>query len=144
MTDDAPSSAITGRCYCGRTRIAATCAPAAVTYCHCSDCRRVTGAPVAAFAAFAEADITLTPDEGHAANTTPGVTRTFCQGCGSPLTGRYDYLPGRVYIALGLLDQAGDLPPALHAHHDNRLPWLHLDDGLERHASSARTRLNRS
>ena len=94
---------ITGRCYCGRTTLNADTKPTAVTYCHCTDCRRVTGAPVAAFAAFDDGTLKLTPDEGTSVSPAPGVTRTFCPTCGSPLTGRYDYIPGKVFVALGLL-----------------------------------------
>ena len=140
-TDDDTATVITGRCYCGATTISATQAPQAVAYCHCTDCRRVTGAPVAAFAAFDEAVVTFSPDEGHKVVANPGVTRTFCSACGSPLTGRYAYLPGQVYIAIGLLDQASDLAPQLHAHESQRLPWLHIHDDLERFATTSRSRL---
>ena len=64
---------------------------------------------VAAFAAFDEDFVTFSPDEGRVAAVNPGVSRTFCGNCGSPLTGRYDYLPGQVYIAVGVIDQAADL-----------------------------------
>ncbi len=141
MTDANSQAAITGRCYCGATTIYATQAPHAVAYCHCIDCRRVTGAPVAAFAAFDETTVTLTPNEGRSVTVNSGVTRSFCQICGTPLTGRYDYLPGSVYIALGVLDQAGELAPQLHAHEAQRLAWLHIDDGCERFAGSARSQL---
>lgn len=135
------STTITGRCYCGATTIRATQAPHAVAYCHCIDCRRVTGAPVAVFAAFDEAAVIFTPDEGRKIAANPGVTRTFCAACGSPLTGRYYYLPGQIYIAIGILDQANDLAPQLHAHESQRLTWLHIDDELERFANSARSQL---
>ena len=134
---------ITGRCYCGATKIRARTPPIAVAYCHCSDCRRVTGAPVAAFAAFESANVTFSPNAGRTASVTPGVTRSFCPTCGSPLAGRYDYLPDTVYIALGLLDQADNLPPGLHAHHASKLAWLHIDDQLQRQAGSARTQLEK-
>lgn len=138
--DDRPA-AITGRCYCGATTISITQAPQTIAYCHCIDCRRVTGAPVAAFAAFDEMAVRVSPDEGQKVVANPGVMRTFCAACGSPLTGRYEYLPGQVYIALGLLDQAGDLVPQLHAHESERLPWLHIVDDLERFAGTARSGL---
>ncbi|UUX48847.1 GFA family protein [Nisaea acidiphila] len=141
MTEIASSRPITGRCYCGTTRFRASEAPTTVSYCHCGDCRRVTGAPVAAFASFREEAISFSPNEGRTVSANPGVTRSFCETCGSPLTGRYDYLPGKVYVALGLIDQAGDFPPELHSHHDNCLSWLHIEDGLERHSGSARSRL---
>lgn len=141
MTGANTSTVISGRCYCGATTIRAAQAPHAVAYCHCTDCRRATGAPVAAFAAFDETAVTFAPNEGRKVAANPGVTRTFCEVCGSPLTGRYDYLPGKVYIAVGVLDQAGDLAPQLHAHDSQRLVWLHIDDELERFADSARSQL---
>lgn len=115
--------------------------PLTVAYCHCQDCRRATGAPVAAFAAFAEGDVTFEPDEGRKAAVASGATRTFCAGCGSPLTGRFGYLPGQVYVPIGLLDQAGDLAPQVHGHEAQRLPWLHIEDDLERFSASSRSRL---
>jgi hypothetical protein len=133
---------ITGRCYCGAVTLTADREPLIVTYCHCSDCRRVTGAPVAAFAAFPVEAVKMTPDPGKQVRVSPGVTRWFCHGCGSPLAATYDYLPGQVYLALGLLDQAAELPPSMHAHAASGLPWLILEDGLNRHASSSRAALN--
>jgi len=138
---DDTGAEITGRCYCGATTIRAIRPPQTVAYCHCTDCRRVTGAPVAAFAAFDEAAVTVAPDEGRRVSINPGVERTFCGTCGSPLTGRYDYLPGQVYVPVGVLDQAAQLVPQLHAHEANRLPWLHIDDDLERISSTSRERL---
>lgn len=132
---------ISGRCYCGATTFRAARPPLRVAYCHCADCRRSTGAPVAAFACFEEGDVTFAPSEGRRAAASSGVKRTFCPSCGSPLSGRYDYLPGQVYVPLGLIDQAADLPPGLHAHASERLPWLHIADELERFGASSRSRL---
>ncbi|NMM43869.1 GFA family protein [Rhodospirillaceae bacterium KN72] len=142
MTKTASTSVVTGRCYCGKTTLRSAVPPKTVAYCHCEDCRRVTGAPVAAFAAFEEGTVTVSPDEGRRVSVSPGVTRTFCDACGSPLTGRYDYLPGTVYIALGILDQAADLAPRLHAHAAACLPWLRIEDDLHRDNGSARDRLS--
>ena len=141
MADEAASTVITGRCYCGATKISATQAPQTIAYCHCTDCRRVTGAPVAAFAAFDETAVTFSPDEGRKVVANPGVMRTFCAICGSPLAGRYEYLPGQVYVAVGVLDQANELAPQLHAHDSQRLQWLHIDDDLERFPNTSRSRL---
>ena len=132
-----------GQCYCGATRFHAAKPPSVVTYCHCTDCRRVTGAPVAAFAAFDISAVTFSPDARKFATITTGVKRGFCTDCGSPLTGQYDYLPDTIYISVGLIDQADDLPPALHAHAGSKLHWLQIDDDLERFPTSARNRLNR-
>ena len=135
---------ITGRCYCGATSITSESAPTAVALCHCVDCRRITSAPVAAFAAFAETDIHFAPDEGQSVEVNEGVRRSFCRSCGTTLTGRYDYLPGTVYVGLGLLDQADELEPTVHSHEGQRLRWLHIDDSLPRFVASARSMLNDS
>ena len=127
---------VTGRCYCGAVSFTAS-ALQEVTYCHCSDCRRATGAPVAAFAAFREDNITFT-GKLKSISVSDGVTRKFCEACGSPVSGHYSYLAGTIYVSVGLCDQIAELEPRLHAHHDNTVKWLHLSDDLERHSASAR------
>jgi len=129
---------LTGRCYCGAAELEISAPPLTVAYCHCGDCRRWTGAPVAAFSAFTEEAVHGTPPLGAAFSITAGVERWTCGTCGSPLAARFDYLPGQIYIPLGILDQAADLGPELHCHDSARLPWLHLADNLPRSDSSAR------
>lgn len=133
---------LSGRCYCGAITFRTTQEPQTVAYCHCDDCRRATGGPVAAFAALDETAVTFSPNEGRKITANPGVTRTFCADCGSSLTGRYDYLPGQVYISLGIVDQADDFAPKIHSHESERLTWLHIDDDLERVAATARSKIN--
>jgi len=132
---------LTGRCYCGKTTVSATQAPQTIAYCHCVDCRRWTSAPVAAFAAFAEKAVAFTPSEGRQVTVSPGVTRTFCESCGTPLTGRYDYLPGQVYVGVSIFDQCNDLVPRIHTHESTRLNWLHIDDNLPRVALTGRSKI---
>lgn len=112
-----------------------------MAYCHCSDCRRWTGAPVAAFAAFETPDAIFSPPLDAGRSFAPGVRRWTCPECGSPLAATFDYLPGQIYVPLGLLDNAQEFPPALHCHADSALPWLHQSDGLERTSASARLTL---
>lgn len=133
---------ITGRCYCGAVSLRSGTAPLTVAYCHCGDCRRWTGGPVGAFAAFRENDLMATPDQGAGVSHTPGVSRWNCADCGSPLMARFDYLPGQVYVPLGVLDQAEDLPPQLHCHTGSCYSWLRIEDGLDRAERSGRDQLN--
>lgn len=132
---------ITGRCYCGSITFHAATKPRRVVYCHCKDCRRATGGPVAAFAAFDEDAVTFEPNDGKHVSVNPGVTRTFCDVCGSSLTGRYSYLPNQVYISLGVVDQADDLASEMHAHEGQRLSWLQISDDIERIEATAADQL---
>jgi len=137
-----PDVPIEGRCYCGERRVIASQAPLTVTYCHCTSCRRASGAPVSAFAAFQAEAVTITPDPGKAVSPTPGVTRHFCPTCGSPLWATYDYLPGQIYVPVGIFEAAEDLAPERHSHLQEKLSWLCLSDDLPGSAGSGRADLN--
>jgi hypothetical protein len=50
----------TGGCHCGAVRYSVTGEPQHVVLCHCSDCRKSAGAPMVAWAAFSEGELTLT------------------------------------------------------------------------------------
>lgn len=136
MTDENETAAVTGQCYCGASSLEAANFPNTIVYCHCKDCRRLSGAPVAAFAAFHEEDLKLHSDTRFYQSDV--VSRQFCAACGSQLTAGFKYLPGQVFVPLGILDQADLLEPKLHCHADQTLPWLNLEDDLPRIADSAR------
>ncbi|KIT17664.1 GFA family protein [Jannaschia aquimarina] len=131
---------MTGRCYCGASSVVATGEPEIVTYCHCADCRRVTGAPVAAFAAFRSEAVDVRA--GKPVSHSAGVARWFCRSCGSPMAACFDYLPGQVFVPVGVLDKAADLAPVLHCHSASALPWLTISDDVPREAGSGRAALD--
>ena len=133
---------ISGSCYCGRTSVSSRVQPDIVTYCHCDSCRKVSGAPVTAWAAFPESEISFRPDEGRVASPNKGVSRSFCPDCGSPLAHRYDYAPDQVFVGVGLLDQASELEPTMHSHSANCLPWLNITDTIQRMETTSRTQLS--
>ncbi len=132
---------LTGRCYCGAVSFRAFERPAIVSYCHCDDCRRLTGSPLPAFAGFRDGTFAFEPDEGQAGVNRPEARRSFCGQCGTPLTARFSYLPGQTYIPLGLIDQAADLAPTIHSHDGARMPWLEISDNCIRFARSSRDTL---
>ena len=140
--DDPQAAALplTGQCYCGESRVAATALPQTVTYCHCSDCKRVTGSPLPAFAGFAPEQVTLTPNHAPVSHAT-GVARWFCPDCGSPLLASFDYLPDQVYVPLGIMDDLDALAPQMHCHTGSKANWLHLSDDLPRQTASGRDQL---
>ncbi|MEM1432337.1 MAG: GFA family protein [Pseudomonadota bacterium] len=127
------------RCYCGASQLSIKGPPETVAYCHCTDCRRWTGAPVAAFAAFAKTAVMA--GLPGTARKVGGVRRWNCAACGSPLGAAFDYLPDQIYVPVGIIDQADKLSPDLHSHHASRLPWLHIRDDLPRSDGTARTAL---
>lgn len=138
----APEAAITGHCYCGASRFCVARPPLSSAYCHCDNCRRWTGAPVAGFAAFPETAPVFEPALGPPLYDKGGVRRWTCPKCGSPLMASFEYLPDQVYIPLGLIDQADSLPPQIHCHDGARFSWLDIHDDISRSHGSGRDTLN--
>ena len=134
--------AITGRCYCGKTRLTLARPPSDCVYCHCSDCRRWTGAPVAAFLQAHPEDLKVDPDPGEVEHV-HGVERRACGTCGSPLTARFAYLENQVFIPVGILDDPDATAPSFHCHSNAQVAWLHLEDDLSRSEGSGLDVLNK-
>ncbi|NNG04183.1 MAG: GFA family protein [Inquilinus sp.] len=116
----------TGGCLCGAVRFRVAGGPLWTGYCHCGSCRRATGAPVAAFAGFPAGRFAYTRGTATRRSSSPGVYRSFCAACGTPLTYEGDRWPGEVHIHTGCLDAPQDFPPQGEAFAEEKLPWLRL------------------
>lgn len=139
MTESSDTSN-SGRCRCGTYRFRVSAEPIQVSYCHCSDCRRATGAPVTVFAGFREDEVELLGEEAAVHRPAPEVERLFCSRCGTPIGYRDLRLPDEIYYYLGLLDEPSRLVPQLHAFETERLAWLHIVDDLPRFERFSRSR----
>ena len=123
----------TGHCLCGAIRFEAVGDPLVVAHCHCESCRRQTAAAVATFAIYPRDRFAFTraPPEEYASS--PGVRRSFCAACGTPLTYETEKRAGQVDVLVGAFDVPGDFTPKMHVHHAEKVPWLDIADGLPRH-----------
>jgi hypothetical protein len=127
----APNPAHSGGCRCGAVRFEANADPHHVSYCHCNDCRRATGAPVTAFVGFMTDEVSLAGD-GLRTFENGDVTRSFCGRCGSPIAYRDSRIGDRIYFYLGVMDDPAAYRPTVHAHVRSQLPFLHISDDLPR------------
>ncbi len=129
-----------GGCLCGEVRIGARGEPTTVVYCHCRDCRKANGAPVSLFVGFLAGQIEAERGAPKSYESSPGVRRSFCGDCGSPLSYEDERLPGEIYVPVGVFDDPGSFEPREHSWASQRLSWFELGDGLPRHARSSRPR----
>ena len=114
---------ITGRCHCGAISYSAEGAPAHHAICHCDDCRRWSGAPMAGWIAFAEDQVTVTGVPATYRSSELG-SRDFCAACGTGLFYRNaEFLPGIVDIQSGTLDDPAAQPPGAQIMVKERLGW---------------------
>ena len=123
-----------GGCLCGyiRYRIQATAKDE--THCHCTLCRRATGAPFVSWATFPKDKVQFnrTPKTYR---SSPIATRGFCPNCGTQLTFQNDDYPEELDMTIASFDHPDDLSPKDHLWTENKINWIHLDDGLPNYAT---------
>lgn len=119
-----------GRCLCGSVRWLAIGDPLWQKFCHCDSCRRNCAAPVAAFIAFAEMQVGWSGNPPASHSSSPGVTRSFCATCGTPVAYRNTDLPGEVHLYAAALDDPSAFTPEGHDFWSEKLGWLHIRDDL--------------
>ena len=124
--------ALSGRCLCGAVSFESDSEPISVTYCHCDDCRRVTGSAFAVGVGVSASSFSVNGEtKGYESTNDKGRTkmRVFCPKCGSQLFTRY---PDKVFIKAGTLDDSEDLQPTREIWTEMTVPWAHIPDGLQR------------
>jgi hypothetical protein len=122
-----------GGCFCGAIRYAFTDVFDA-GYCHCSICRRSSGAALMSFANTPAAGFALTRGAPRFFASSPEFERGFCPDCGTVMFTR-SIDPARwnmVSVHQGTLEAPEQLAPAMHICISDRLPWLHVQDTLPR------------
>jgi hypothetical protein len=128
----------TGRCLCGAVRYEYRGAPAWVLHCHCDSCRRHTSSAVATFVCVDRAGFRFTAGAPAVYASSPGVRRSFCGRCGSPLAYEAERTPDEVHLYAGTLTDIAPLAPEGHVHAEEQLPWLEILDTLPRWAHGRR------
>lgn len=136
---------IKGSCLCGGIRYEVDHFSGTAVNCHCSMCRKATGAafrtricvPFAAFRWLAGQElITRYP-------SSPGETRTFCRVCGSTLPTFFRDQPELIGLPLGTLDEDPGIRPTAHVFVGSKAPWFDITDTLPQHTKGVRARQGR-
>jgi hypothetical protein len=125
-----------GGCYCGAVRYEVNGEIIHRTLCHCTDCRRITGAPAMAWFSVPPPALRFTAGEPQAYRSSEHITRGFCPTCGTTLTFEDARWPEEIDVATCSLDDPGLAPPEDHSYVRSRLEWLHTSDGLPGYATT--------
>ena len=122
-----------GGCFCGDIRYETGGTPFYRTNCHCSICRRTTGAPFVAWFSVRRSEFRLVHGAPTRFGSTPKCMRSFCPRCGTQLTFENDEAAEEIDVTTCSLDDPGQLPSEDHTHTGSRLEWVKLADGLPEH-----------
>ena len=123
-----------GGCFCGFVRYQVRGTPVDETNCHCSICRRTTGAPFVTWFTIPTAEFSFTAGDPVRFRSSEHGTRTFCPRCGTQLTFQSSRAAAEVDVTTCSLDRPERVPPRDHTRTSARLPWIELPDGLPRFA----------
>lgn len=128
----------TGRCLCGGVRYEYIGAPDRLIHCHCASCRRHVSSPVATFVCVFRDTFRFTQGVSAVYESSPGVRRSFCPRCGSPVAYEADRIPDEVHLYHGTLSDPGAVRPTAHVHVAEQLAWFEVLDELPRYAAGMR------
>ena len=123
---------ITGGCLCGGVRYEVRGSFLRAGHCHCSRCRRHSGAAVCTQGRVKRQDFRLLSGEDLIRSFTPegGAVKAFCSVCGSSLFGG-TWPEGRdVSIRLGSVDGDPGIRPQDHTYVASKAPWDEIFDDL--------------
>jgi hypothetical protein len=124
---------VRGRCLCGDIRYEYRGDPVATLHCHCESCRRHTSAPVSTFVCVAKASFRLISGTPTVYVSSPGVRRSHCARCGSPIGYESDRNPEQIDLYAGTLDDPNPVASTCHVHVAEQLPWFEMIDDLPRY-----------
>jgi hypothetical protein len=125
---------VTGGCLCGAVRYVVDGDIGAAGYCHCEDCRRVSGS---AFGVSVRVDanrfrIVQGSPKGFSKKGDSGrmVTRYFCPDCGSQLYTVPPLHPDLCFLKAGSLDDPSVVRPDRQAWVRSRVTWAAIAPDL--------------
>jgi hypothetical protein len=126
---------LAGGCLCGSIRYSVSGPSLCVSHCHCTFCRRAAGAAFITWMTLGSGDFVVTDGEITEFQSSPGVWRGFCVGCGTSLTYRHVDHGEEMDLAAATLDDQAAVVPDDHIWVDSMVPWLEFADTLPRLAT---------
>ncbi|WP_037307585.1 GFA family protein [Ruegeria halocynthiae] len=119
-----------GHCLCGTIRYEIDPPVLPCVTCHCDSCRRQCAAPMTAYFGVRDGQWRWLGETPKTFNSSPGVERSFCPNCGTPISFRSQSMSDVLHLYVATLDDPEMAKPTLHVAHEEKLGWLKLDDGL--------------
>jgi hypothetical protein len=128
---------LVGRCFCGVVEYELADEFLYAANCHCTNCRRTTGAAFKSFAGIERHKLVVT--KGDALRLIFGeadANDTHCGACGSLL---YSVVRDGefVHVAMGTLTDAPAIRPTHHIFVGSKAPWFTITDDLPQYQEHA-------
>ena len=113
-----------GQCHCGSVRYEMPAETLHRSLCHCSDCRRHSGAPLVAWGLVEKDRLTVDGETKEYASSENG-RRHFCPTCGTALFYTNEVVfPGKVDVQIATLDDPDQIVPTSQIQVAERIGWM--------------------
>ncbi|WP_273764164.1 GFA family protein [Aeromonas hydrophila] len=124
-------TSLTASCLCGAVALSLPDRFDYLGNCHCSECRKFSGADYAPVGGLDGALVTITRGEEAISRfqKSPETTLAFCRYCGSSLFSE-KRSSGKLNLRLGILDTAPSQRPGFHIFVGSKAPWHEITDEL--------------
>lgn len=118
-----------GQCHCGAVRYEMPAKTFHASLCHCSDCRRHSGAPLVAWGLVSKDQLRIDGETKEYSSSENG-RRHFCPNCGTSLFYTNDVVfPGKVDVQFATLDDPDAIIPTTQVQVADRISWMeHLNE----------------
>ena len=113
-----------GQCHCGAVRYEMPMETGHRALCHCTDCRRHSGAPMVAWALVRKDELKIEGETREYASSEHG-RRHFCPQCGTGLFYTSEAVfPGQIDVQLATLDDPDAIAPDVQIQLADRIGWM--------------------
>ena len=119
------SAKVSGSCICEAVRYEVA-EIKLVGNCHCTICKKLTGASFSIVAIVGEDDFAVIQGSSHlqAYQVNDNGRKYFCGICGSPIYNLNKKYPGNKMVCVGSFDNPALVAPSVNVHCENKLPWV--------------------
>jgi hypothetical protein len=126
-------AASSGQCLCGAVRYSVIGRCLRVAHCHCSMCRRISGAEAVTWVQYQTSDVHFYGTAPQSYDSSAGARRGFCACCGSALTYRARNNSLTLWLTLGSHDQPQLLRAGEHSYFADGLGRFGAADELPKY-----------
>ncbi|MDB6002710.1 MAG: hypothetical protein JWP52_4409 [Rhizobacter sp.] len=138
-TGAAPRAA-EGGCLCGAVRYRLTGEPVASFICHCRTCRAASSAPSVAWLTVGVDGFANLKGTPRRYVSSPGVTRAFCEACGSPLVYANADDPSTLDVTTVSMDDPTLFAPTRELWLSHKIGWEAVNGTLDHHLQDSSSR----
>jgi hypothetical protein len=121
---------LTGGCFCRFVRYRIDASPFDEANCHCTMCRRTSGAAFVTWFTVPRQAFTLMSGEPTSFASSEEATRSFCPRCGTPLTFSARRSLDQIDVTVGSLDEPSEVAPKSDIYVGTKVRWVVLDQAL--------------